>query len=467
MVRIKEKATVIDRILRRPFALSDVSMAQDMKVLDYNSIYLSVWICPDGKNLYSVLANKKVRHHETVSSADWMEQYLPKFVQVEKRPWIIVNGDTDLLSRIELSRDLRKRLRGKEVAVFYYEPLFNRTTGHMRVPSFYDRKTPVFFPELIWLERFLNNHGNEFSASVYTCDYGLADFLREKGLHAGLRVRTWDIFLADVIRSLIEREVDRDPRFRENGYPFTHQVSKKFICPNFRYEGVRELMVGYLWGAGFGMDGHTSFFHHHERNHFISDLPFDPTGLKNWPLIQEGLRLVQERLPLTMDTAMNQVFVPSQNVMPDFDGVSNKRKGYEFHRWYDDSFLAIVNETRYGMICGEISEKALTPILYMRPFVIAGGPYVLRYLRELGFETFSEFWDESYDEIEDHKERFEAIANILEGLLSRPLPELSDLLRRMEPLLARNRAHLIDRLQGKLHEDLHADVVRSFERGAK
>ena len=51
------------------------------------------------------------------------------------------------------------------------------------------------------------------------------------------------------------------------------------------------------------------------------------------------------------------------------------------------------------------------------PFIIIGQPFVLKKLRELGYKTFH--WDESYDEIIDHKKRLSKIIDLVVYLNSR------------------------------------------------
>ena len=45
-----------------------------------------------------------------------------------------------------------------------------------------------------------------------------------------------------------------------------------------------------------------------------------------------------------------------------------------------------------------ITEKLLKPIVFKTPFLLMGCPYTLKYIRQLGFETFGCVFDESYDE---------------------------------------------------------------------
>ena len=60
-----------------------------------------------------------------------------------------------------------------------------------------------------------------------------------------------------------------------------------------------------------------------------------------------------------------------------------------------------------------LSEKTFKAML-LNPFIILGGYHSLNRLHELGFKTFPELFDESYDNIFDPKERYNKIfSNIL------------------------------------------------------
>ena len=56
-----------------------------------------------------------------------------------------------------------------------------------------------------------------------------------------------------------------------------------------------------------------------------------------------------------------------------------------------------------------VTEKTLRPIACAHPFVLAAGPGALEYLRSYGFKTYSDFWDESYDQETDAVARLEKI----------------------------------------------------------
>lgn len=58
------------------------------------------------------------------------------------------------------------------------------------------------------------------------------------------------------------------------------------------------------------------------------------------------------------------------------------------------------------------TEKTVRPIMAVKPFIVYGPRQFLQRLRDMGFKTYSEFWDESYDELEGPA-RWQAITNLL------------------------------------------------------
>jgi len=93
---------------------------------------------------------------------------------------------------------------------------------------------------------------------------------------------------------------------------------------------------------------------------------------------------------------------------------------------FDQSFLAttcavdmsVANQCHYHLICesdyGEVgsftpTEKIFKTLLVGQPFVVVGTKYFLENLRALGFRTYNELWDESYDTMDN---RVEAVADL-------------------------------------------------------
>jgi hypothetical protein len=59
-------------------------------------------------------------------------------------------------------------------------------------------------------------------------------------------------------------------------------------------------------------------------------------------------------------------------------------------------------------------------------------------MRSIGFKTFGDFWDESYDEEENNDGRFEKVFNLLMKFNKMPIEELHKLYIDMIPTLKYN-----------------------------
>ena len=85
-------------------------------------------------------------------------------------------------------------------------------------------------------------------------------------------------------------------------------------------------------------------------------------------------------------------------------------------RWYDDTCISLVVETRISRRTNEplwLTEKTFKPIAFRHPFLIWGEMGSLSRLKTLGFETFNNLFDESYDDISDHEQRLNAVVNCI------------------------------------------------------
>jgi hypothetical protein len=78
-----------------------------------------------------------------------------------------------------------------------------------------------------------------------------------------------------------------------------------------------------------------------------------------------------------------------------------------------------------------------------QPFVVLQAPGSLSYLRSYGFKTFGDWWDESYDTIEDPQQRMKAIANIVNTIGHQNLYQLRD---EMAGVLEHNFRHFYENI---------------------
>jgi hypothetical protein len=80
------------------------------------------------------------------------------------------------------------------------------------------------------------------------------------------------------------------------------------------------------------------------------------------------------------------------------------------------NFLLVVETDIVNNHCFFITEKTIKALITGIPFVIVSTPYFLKNLKELGFTTYSELWDETYDDIIDYRERMLAVAKLCNKL---------------------------------------------------
>lgn len=88
---------------------------------------------------------------------------------------------------------------------------------------------------------------------------------------------------------------------------------------------------------------------------------------------------------------------------------------------YKGSLLSVVTETHFVQPCQFISEKIFKPLAVGHPFLVLGTPGTLKILESIGYETDMLGFGTEYDEIEDPRERFKAVHNILKKWCDMPI----------------------------------------------
>lgn len=107
-------------------------------------------------------------------------------------------------------------------------------------------------------------------------------------------------------------------------------------------------------------------------------------------------------------------------------------------KFIQDSFCNIVVETDTTEEGLFFSEKIVKPILAKTPFVVLASPNFLTTLKELGFQTFNEWWDESYDLEKNHDKRIEKLYEVITYINSKSLEELYTMYDDMKNVLEHN-----------------------------
>ena len=226
---------------------------------------------------------------------------------------------------------------------------------------------------------------------------------------------------------------------------------KKFTCLNGAFREHRLILVSELFRSGLENDGYISYIVN--------------TGYNNQPPIESEIDNVdKDLLKYYMDI-----------IVPNIPLTTELEKGMELiepyistsyvHEMYTNSYFNIVTETSYNWNSTSIidnniylTEKTYRPIFGMQPFIMVSNPGVLKHLKDMGFKTFPEFFDESYDEIENPTERMYTIINEIKRICNLSNEQLHDRYYNIFDKLEYNRNRLIEIHDGEIAYGDYLDV---------
>ena len=189
----------------------------------------------------------------------------------------------------------------------------------------------------------------------------------------------------------------------------------------------RSLLVNELYKHNLLNHGHVSYSKNcPDGGSFESNL-LSAINNYNLPkeLIHEAIANITQLPELRIDFE-DETYIPNQSML-----LSPVSKLME-------SFIFLVTETCFFQSKTHLTEKIFKPIVLRMPFILVGCAYNLEYLRSYGFKTFGDFWDESYDTIEDPIKRLQAITKILKDISKLTSNEQKSMLLAMQPILEHN-----------------------------
>lgn len=135
-------------------------------------------------------------------------------------------------------------------------------------------------------------------------------------------------------------------------------------------------------------------------------------------------------------------YVDHGKQLPDDQDMSNWNSQRHFNPdWYNQTYFSVVAETSVTFQNLQpifITEKTFKPIAFQHPFLIYGNTGTLAKLQQLGFVTFENLFDESYDSIVDSYPRGTALIQNIKNFVTQPHD--AETYRR----LAHNHAHFFD-----------------------
>jgi len=212
-----------------------------------------------------------------------------------------------------------------------------------------------------------------------------------------MKMLFWDSFEYQISQRIQNKEVYVTKRHIDI-------IEKSFLCLNYRYRQHRidltllflknDLLKDSFYSIPAGNPHHPDqlFLHNVHRNFS-----------QNIGLTEEDLLNFQTILPLKVDNLANSY---------DNHKIMTMDANQTLSHLYEKSLISVVTETTaYEPTIAE-TEKTFKPILYKQPFILVGQKGSLKNLRNKGYRTFSQWFDESYDDISDNHQRMMKIADI-------------------------------------------------------
>jgi len=393
---------------------------------------------------------KKIQKSRVDSFYNFYLDNLKKIIEkISNEPFLILTGCGTIpqLESLIYSKDIIDYLNSKGLTIFLFEDLYINEGKAIRFylngPAI-DQFDKDHFD---CFSKFTNGFENKDFDNLYSCELESIDFFRKqnnlknitvytggfnssqifKERYNAITIKEKNVFLYSVIKKLNLKTTPNT----------INDVEKKFICPNYRYQGFRHLIVSYLknYDSIISLNFEDQIYKT-IKNH----LWFDLDDWKNdYPSLYKkcikGIDSINTDIVIDKDSSFHLNYDAEYN----FCYNKNNKKAFCF----------VINESRFAYPLGILSEKILIPIVNKRPFILSAPPYSLKYLKSLGFKTFDKYWDESYDQEENHEKRLVKILELIDYIDSFSINELQDLYKEIINICEFNSSHL-SKLKNKI-----------------
>jgi len=219
----------------------------------------------------------------------------------------------------------------------------------------------------------------------------------------------------------------------------TKDIIHKFISISLRYEVHRHIIISYI----INLNSLVSWKDHGRAwddtnevclEYLNKELTFDILKWKTvfpekFSQLEQGTQTINERKHIRLESEKDKEFRCGYSVGLPLEEIFS-------------SFCFLITETTFQKPFPNLSEKTINSIVTKRPFILVSTPGSLKYFQKLGFKTFDRWWDESYDQEEDHEKRILKILNVIDYIDSLSIGELRIIYDQMRDVLEFNAIHL-------------------------
>ena len=153
----------------------------------------------------------------------------------------------------------------------------------------------------------------------------------------------------------------------------------------------------------------------------IFDTQYDPTALTDWNKTGD--------FSYIYDDCYFTVTTESGECVQLCDQLGDEKIDEYFREFHKEMF---------------ITEKTSRPMLYLHPQIIYSTSGTLEYLKSWGFKTFSNYWNEDYENEQNGDKKLQLIMDVVKELNNKPIEELHEMYWDMIPILKHNQNILLN-----------------------
>lgn len=367
----------------------------------------------------------------------WQSQCWLKDISTPYMIWTGCCGPIEPLDSNKLNSSIIENFKQYGLTFILYEPLStyrseikNQFVDHLNYDQFESDETNLnnlYSYELDSIQMFAERINFQGQVTVITCHYKIQQHFQQKYPNLDLQCR--DIFVST--DSFTEHTYS-------NLWPFKIP-HKRFICLNRRYTGIRHMAMLYLASTNHFHTGTYSWNINTHIGYINQKLWFDfDSWRQRYPKyfwkIHDAVEKLNDVVPLTLDEQIPKPYFIGDPERKDPPASACRTPKFA----YSEAFAAIITETRFADPMANFSEKTTNAIKAHRPFVLFAPPCSLEYLHKLGFKTFGEFWDESYDQELNHELRLLKIFDVIDHIDNMTYYDVKHTLDKMRPILEHN-----------------------------
>lgn len=214
----------------------------------------------------------------------------------------------------------------------------------------------------------------------------------------------------------------------------TGPITQKFLCLNKRVDDIRWFLYKKFYTDNlldqslFSFLGENQLFGVHEDINSVSRA--EESYQQSAKLHPEIARL---KTPSTMfkqlsnDQSLTQyknINIQAVDVDPSWVGHDN---------FYQETFCSVIAETAAAADKPNFSEKIFRTISHGHPFILIGSPNSLAMLRNLGFDTYDDIFDNGYDTEAVRDRRLIKIFDVIDQIAKLSIDDLNNLNQQLLP----------------------------------